>query len=70
MATKMFCDGCDKQIHRPDDVRRVEVSVSRPAMADMKLAFDLCPGCEGHFKHGCLPNAWPRAAPSTEKAAA
>lgn len=64
MATKVFCDGCDKEICLSANISKVRVIfLARPVQEDgMTPDFDLCDQCLEHFRGNCLPTQWPRAA--------
>lgn len=66
MATKHFCDGCDKQIERPDDFRRVRVldlaNVGGEDVTNNPRDFELCRVCFSEFTSNHLPSTWHRLA--------
>ena len=64
MATKHFCDGCDREIERTTDIKHVRITdlsfVGNEVVQNNPRDFDLCGGCYGAFKGHHLPSTWGR----------
>ena len=66
MTTKLFCDGCDKEV---SDRRQVHVTVTYEVapvayQPTSETPFDLCETCFNYFRFNTLPRKWPRASVS------
>lgn len=67
MATKIFCDGCDGDITKPESDARHGLRIKTITNnGDLVLGqfeigpFDLCGPCIERFKRDCNPRTWPR----------
>lgn len=64
MSTKHYCDGCDREIKRVTDIKRVRVAEVND-YADQESVnnpknFDLCGSCFQEFHQNHLPPSWAR----------
>jgi len=63
MATKIYCDGCDKETTA--DVFRVSVSIKTAGRFEQSGGdYDLCAGCAARLADQSDPTQWVRAARS------
>ena len=64
MATKHFCDGCDREIDQVKDIKRVRVTdlslVGSETFQVNPRDFDLCGSCYQLFRSNYLPTSWAR----------
>lgn len=61
MATKIICDGCDREITGTVSPKiEVVLSGDRVAVRPTRHVFDLCDECRGHMEHQIDAAEWPR----------
>lgn len=58
MATRFFCDGCDREIGNGYEAK---VTASSKSMTLVNFDGHLCEGCQRHVKEVADPKKWPRA---------
>jgi len=63
MATKYYCDGCDREM-AAGHVKHVDVVVCADH-SDSKIAkeYELCETCLSHLRDRCNPKNWVRSQP-------
>lgn len=67
MATKYFCDGCDKEVPL-DMVERISVSIQRNgSVTSAGGAYELCKGCADHMVRDSNPRNWTRCGPIVKR---
>jgi predicted nucleic acid-binding Zn-ribbon protein len=63
MATKYYCDGCDKELP-PATIENISVTIKKGD--DVSAAggnYELCSGCAKHLCWDANPRNWVRCAP-------
>lgn len=63
MASKFFCDGCDKELRdydRATNSHRVLVEIA--VVSKVSGTFDLCASCAHKMVNHADPTKWPRVA--------
>lgn len=60
MATKIFCDGCDKELKSPLD-KKWNVQVANATTSKLSETFDLCDSCGLRLEANTNPKQWARA---------
>jgi hypothetical protein len=62
MATKYYCDGCDKELP-PAMIENISVSVKKNGdVSAAGGAYELCKGCAANLVRESNPRNWTRAA--------
>ena len=70
MATKFYCDGCDKEL-TPKMVQHMSVSVKKNGeFSAVGGNYELCERCAGILCRESNPNNWVRAAKEIKRASA
>lgn len=69
MATKYFCDGCDKEL-QATAVQHVDVLiVAKNSDSRTPDEYELCEHCVTYLKRESDPRKWTRCAPAPQRAA-
>jgi len=64
MATRVYCDGCDEQLHTDSDIQNITVSVKKNGeISAASGAYELCKGCAATLVSQSNPRNWARCEP-------
>jgi hypothetical protein len=63
MATKHYCDGCDKEL-APAMIENIGVTIKKGGETSAAGgSYELCKGCADHLVRDSNPNNWVRCVP-------
>ena len=69
MATKYYCDGCDKELP-PATIENISVTIKKGGeLSATGGAYELCKGCANQLLRDSNPRNWTRCGPQVKRTA-